>query len=271
MLALKILFKEFYHLLQSKNGRRFLWLAFKKGAKTRFKPQSLKFAGFKLQIVDSLSFIWQVKEIFVDEAYHFSSKSATPIIYDCGANVGTSCLYFKKLYPQAKIKAIEADEKIAHILKANLLANNLNDVEVITKAVWKDNQGIEIALEGADGASIFGNANKQHIPSVRLKDLLIQEKYIDMLKMDIEGAEVEVIKDCADELSKIQHLFIEYHSYQNHIQDLSKILEILENQGFQYFIQNEQSLKSPLINHFQDKNQLMTLQLNIFAHKAKSK
>jgi len=270
MLALKILFKEFYHLLRSKNGRRFLWLAFRIGGKTRFQPQRLKFARFKLQIVDSLSFIWQVKEIFVDEAYCFSTKSSTPIIYDCGANVGTSCLYFKQLYPQAQIKALEADAKIASILKTNLQTNYLDDVEVIAKAVWKDNQGIEIALEGADGASIFGNTNKQKIPSIRLKDLLAQEKHIDLLKMDIEGAEVEVIKDCADELAKIQHIFIEYHSYRNHTQDLSQILEILENQGFQYFIQNEQSLRSPLVNHFQDKNQLMTLQLNIFAHKIKS-
>lgn len=270
MLAFKILFREFYNLLRNKNGRQFLWLAFRKGSKKRFVPQKLKFAGFRLQIVDSLSFIWQIKEIFVDESYRFSTNSEKPIIYDCGANVGTSCLYFKKLYPKAQIKAFEADEKIAAILQENITKNNLDNVEVINKAVWKNNDGISIAIEGADSASIYGNSQKTNVPSIRLREAIAQESQIDMLKMDIEGAEVEVIKDCADELAKIQHVFIEYHSYQGHVQELSEILEILENQGFQYFIQNEQSLKSPLVNQFKDKSQHMTLQLNIFAHKIKS-
>jgi FkbM family methyltransferase len=267
MLSIKILLKEIYHLLKSKNGRRFLWLAFLKGSKKRFQPQKVKFAGFRLQIADSLSFIWQVKEIFVDHAYRFKADSPQPIIYDCGANVGTSVLYFKKLYPQAKIIAFEADQNIAKTLQQNLKDNGCSDVKVVSKAVWTDNQGIDIAIENSDGASIYGTTQKTKVPSIRLKSLLQEEEAIDLIKMDIEGAEVEVIKDCSEELSKVKNIFIEYHSYINHPQALSNILQILEKQGFQYFIQNEQSLVSPLEKTNHTFNNNMTLQVNIFAHK----
>jgi uncharacterized protein YfeS len=40
-------------------------------------------------VPDALSFIWQFKEIFVEEYYRFEAKSESPVIYDCGANVGT--------------------------------------------------------------------------------------------------------------------------------------------------------------------------------------
>ncbi len=267
MLAFKILFKEIFHLIRQKNGRKFLWLTFRKGGKERFKPQNIKFAGFKLKVADSLSFIWQVKEIFVDEAYRFKASSAQPVIYDCGANVGTSCLYFKSLYPQATIKAFEADKQIAEVLKANLKTNDLTDVEVTAKAVWIDDQGIEITTDGADGASIHGTKEKIPIPSIRLKNLLAEEPVIDMLKIDIEGAEVEVIQDCAEVLGKVQNLFVEYHAYQNQPQQLSKLLEVLEQNQFRYFIRDDQDRKSPLVNRHFRNDSPMDLRLNIFAYK----
>ncbi len=267
MLAIKILLREAYHLLRNKDGRSFLWLAFIKSSAKRFQPKRIKFSGFKLHVVDTISFIWQVKEIFVDKAYKFKTDSPQPIIYDCGANVGTSVLYFKKLYPQAKITAFEADQNIAKTLQQNLKDNGCGDVKVVSKAVWTDDQGIDIAIENSDGASIYGTTQKTKVPSIRLKSLLQEEEVIDLIKMDIEGAEVDVINDCSEELSKVKNIFIEYHSYINHPQALSNILQILEKQGFQYFIQNEQSLVSPLekINHTFNNN--MTLQVNIFAHK----
>lgn len=267
MLSIKILLKEMYHLLKNKNGRRFLWLAFLKGSKKRFQPQKVKFAGFRLQVADSLSFIWQIKEIFVDHAYKFHTPQASPLIYDCGANVGTSCMYFKQMYPQAVIKAFEADQKIAKILENNIQQNNLTNVEVIAKAVWTDNQGIEIASDGADGASMFGESQKQHTPSIRLKDLLAKEAQVDMLKIDIEGAEIAVIEDCDDVLDRVQNLFVEYHAYIGQSQNLSKLLATLEKHQFRYFIRDDQDRVSPFVNHQFNDNNLMDLRLNIFAYK----
>jgi FkbM family methyltransferase len=227
----------------------------------------VNFLGYRLQVPDGLSFLWQFKEIFTDEAYKFHSSHTAPVIYDCGANVGISCLYFKSVYPQAKIRAFEADPQIAQLLEKNLLANGITDVSVVSKAVWTDEEGIGIGLEGADGASVFSQGNKIRISSVRLSKELQNEPYIDMLKIDIEGAETAVLEDCRNSLNHVAHIFIEYHAYLHQAQDLDKILHILTQNNFRYFIRDAQDRKSPLVTHQYKNDNGMDLQLNIFAYR----
>jgi FkbM family methyltransferase len=265
MLLLRLIFKELYYILKSKEGRVFAWLAFRYGNRARYRALKTKVMGYRLNVPDALSFIWQFREIFMEDSYRFSTDHPQPVVYDCGGNLGLSCLYFKKLYPNSRLKVFEADEKIAAVLRDNLKNNGIQNVEIIAKAVWKDDNGIELALEGADGASIFGTHQKTRIESLRLKDMLAQELYIDMLKMDIEGGEWDVLLDCADELHKVKHIFVEYHAYQGHPQRLSDILQLLESKGFRYFIYNPVSRRSPLINR-NYAHSLMDLQLNIHAY-----
>jgi FkbM family methyltransferase len=267
MLAFKILFKEIFYLLNNKASRTFLWLAFKFGEVPRYQQRTVKFWNYQLQVPDCLSFIWQFKEIFVEESYRFQSPNPEPIIFDCGANIGLSCLYLKNLFPKAKIYAFEADPEIARILTQNLQNNQIEGVEVIAKAVWESNGEIEFSAEGADGGSVFSSGKKIKLPAVRLRTMLLKHKKIDFLKMDIEGAEVAVLKDCADAIAHIEHIFIEYHAYLNQKQELNALLKILTDNGFRYFLKDEQTRKSPLENHFFKNNRIMDLQVNIFAYK----
>ena len=266
-LFFKILFKEFYHLFRTQSSREFLRLAALYGDTPRYQPRNVEFMGQQLQVPDCFSFLWQFKEIFVDEAYKFNSTSAIPTILDCGANVGTSVLYFKKLFPTARIIAFEADPQIARILINNLQVNRIAQVEVVSKAVWIDNTGIEISPEGADGASVYGKGQKIQIPSVRLKEYLQHEPVIDMLKIDIEGAETAVLHDCQDVLGHVQHLFIEYHAYLDQPQELADILSILRKNGFRYFIRDDQDRRSPFVLRKYKNDTGMDLQLNIFAYR----
>ncbi|HEX7357268.1 MAG TPA: FkbM family methyltransferase [Ignavibacteriaceae bacterium] len=256
-----------YRFLTNRNYRRFIWYSIFYGSKKRFKTNNFKFNGIKIFVPDTLSFLWQYKEIFVDEDYKFQTNSQYPVIYDCGANVGMSCLYFSVKYPTAKIKAFEADPNIAKILSENLKKNNVGNVEVISKAVWIHNNNIELSLEGADGATIYSKTNLVKISSIRLKDMIEKESRIDMLKIDIEGAEYEVLMDCSDSLSKVENIFIEYHSYVNSNQNLSAIIMILEKNQFRYFIKPVNDRQSPLSNKKNKFNPTMDLQLNIYGYK----
>lgn len=266
-LFLKILFKEPYHLLRKKYSREFLRLALLHGDTPRYQKRKINFLQYQIQVPDCFSFLWQFKEIFADQAYRFATSNPKPVIFDCGANVGTSCLYFKHIYPQASIKAFEADPHIAQLLSHNIQFNHLKGVEVVAKAVWTDNNGIYISHEGADGASVFGEGEKIYTPSIRLKEALLAEKHIDMLKIDIEGAEVAVLEDCKDSLYHVGHIFIEYHAYLGQSQQLDKILSILTQNHFRYFIRDAQDRESPFISHFYKNTPIMDLQLNIFAYK----
>lgn len=266
-LFFRILFKDIYHLLRTAHARTFLRLAMRYGDAPRYQLREVEVAGFKLKVADCLSFLWQFKEIFADESYRFYSAHPQPVIYDCGANIGTSCLYFKRLYPNARIHAFEADPAIAQLLQTNLTENRLTNVTVIPKAVWIDANGVDLSAEGADGASVYGTGSKTRVPSVRLRDLLQAEPRVDMLKMDIEGAEVAVLDDCRHSLANVQHLFVEYHAYVHQAQSLDKLLTILTENNFRYYVQSARERRSPFLNHLYKNDSLMDLQLNIFAYK----
>jgi len=266
---LKDIIRPVYYYIKNKNVREFYKLYDKLNEYKRYTEiKNVKFLSFIFDIPDYASFVWQFKEIFVDELYKFETKKREPVIYDCGANIGMSCLYLKKLYPNAKIKAFEADPYIVKIFENNLKRNNIFDnIEIINSAVWIDNNGLEFSCEGADGGSIYGSNNKIKVKSVKLKEYLENEKEIDFLKIDIEGAEYEVLKDCANSLHCVRHIFIEYHSFVNDHQKLSEILTILEKNGFRYYIQNLKKINSPFVN--QNSDNKMDLQLNIFGVKEK--
>jgi len=187
------------------------------------------------------------------------------VILDCGSNIGTSLLYFGKKYPNGKVIGFEADKRIAKISISNLARNSIYNVEVINSAVWTNNDGIEFSFEGADGGSIHGSTNIKRVNSVRLKDFLDKLEFVDFLKIDIEGAENVVLIDCCDSLTKVQNLFVEYHSYSKNRQSLSDILSVLEKNNFRYYIEHIRKNKQPFIN--KSKDLILDLQLNIFCYR----
>tara|TARA_B110000003_G_scaffold53562_1_gene53391 strand:- start:731 stop:1543 length:813 start_codon:yes stop_codon:yes gene_type:complete len=264
---LKKIFKLISRNLSNKNVWHMVFLYLRWYGHDRYKKvKNINVLDFKIDVPDMASFLGQYRELFVDNNYRFSSKSNEPVIYDCGANIGLSCLYFKKLYPKARITAFEADKNIADILSKNLKKNNIEDVVIFDSAVWIHDSGIEFSIEGSDGGSIQGGGEKINVPSVRLKSFLDKSKFeIDLLKIDIEGAEYEVIKDCKQSLNNVRNIVLEYHSWNSSPQKLSEILAILEGNNFRYFINTVCGRSQPLINKGEDQN--MDLQLNIFAIK----
>ena len=108
------------------------------------------------------------------------------------------------------------------------------------------------------------HSENQKTKSVRLKDLLTEK--VDFLKIDIEGAEYEVLIDCESKLSFVENLFIEYHGNYNEMYKLNKILNILIENNFKYYIKEAGvTFEHP----FYDRENIYDFdtQLNIFAFK----
>ncbi len=264
MYWLRYLLKEPFLALKTSRDRDFMKLLVKYGDARRHVSTTVSFGKYHLNIPDPMSFLWQYKEIFVDEYYLFRTANSQPVILDCGANVGMSILYFKELFPNSRITAFEAEPAISAILEANLKANNITDVEIVAKAVWKDSEGIWFGSESADSSSIYSDSDKKRIPSVRLKDYLLAESHIDFLKIDIEGAETTVLDDCKENLKHVQNLFVEFHSYIGNPQGLAHVIQAFEENGFRYFIDTNQHRLRPFVNYRYRGNEVMDLQLNIF-------
>ncbi len=266
MLLFRFLFKDAFRALISPTGRTFLWLLLVYGGRKRFSRQLVRFSRYQLEVPDALSFVWQYKEIYTDELYYFKPGSSQPVIIDCGANIGMSVTYFRERYPQARIITFEADPVIGKILQQNLQTNGISGVEVVNKAVWTDDQGVSFGSEAADSSSIFSTETKNIVPSVRLRDYLLRESRIDLLKIDIEGAETAVLEDCRDVLNRVNHLFVEFHSYIGHPQTLATVMTILEEAGFRYYLDtNQHRRRSPFIDFRYPGSAVMDLQLNIHA------
>ncbi len=263
-LFLEVCFRNLYFFFTQKETRNFYKLLFLYGDKKRYEALRLKISGFNINVPDALSFIWQYKEIFVDQSYKFNPKNSSPVIIDCGSNIGLSALYYHQQYPNAKVYCIEADSNIAGILKENLSANNCN-AEVIAKAAWIHNNGVSFSSEGSDSGSV-GNGDVT-IPSLDLNEFLTQFPEIDFLKIDIEGAENIVIPHCAEALKKVNTLFLEYHGSYSESQKLDELLSVLKNAGFHYYIKTENKRKTPFVNLHKEK--MYDLQLNIYAYRIK--
>jgi hypothetical protein len=90
---------------------------------------------------------------------------------------------------------------------------------------------------------------------------------VDFLKIDIEGAEFDVLKDCQDNLSFVKNIFIEYHSNPLEPQILSNLLRIIADAGFRYYIKEAWvNRQQPYIEKSLNQS-VYDLQLNIFGYR----
>lgn len=231
----------------------------------RYKEMIVELAGYEFKIADSLSFYFSFREIFFEEIYKFRSAANNPFIIDLGSNYGTSVVFFKTVFPQARIIAVEPDPKIFQLLDWNIKKREYRDVLLMNKAVTSSKGLVHFFREGADGGRIWpieGCRAIVEIETVNLDDLIVEP--VEFLKMDIEGAEAEVICS-SNKLRDISHLFIEYHSFKDAEQSLGSILEKLRFEGFRYYIHKQFCSPRPFLEERVRIGQ--DLQLNIFANK----
>lgn len=250
-----------WHLYKECNLSVFNWLKIRK--EKRYEMGSVTLWGKKWKYVDGTTLLVGLKEIFIDKIYKFNSDNETPFIIDCGSNIGFSVYYFKQLYPKAKVIAFEADPEIYDVLCENLANVGLNDIELINKAVWDSSDTLEFRSEGGMSGRVRINDEQGKLFSVqgaRLKDYLCNK--VDFLKIDIEGAEYRVIKDCKEELKNVNRIFLEYHSPRSEEQTLAEILAILKTSGFRVYIKEAYVQVNPFLEVRTVDG--MDLQLNIY-------
>ena len=222
-----------------------------------------------MRLVDLASFLSAYRQIFEEETYRFVSTKDNPLILDCGANIGLSASYWKQLYPSSRIVAFEPDPRVFEVLTWNTKHRNLDGVELVNAAVWKDVGNLPFSAEGADAGHLdYGtraNNGRQvvHVPTVRLREYL--DVPIDLLKLDIEGAEVEVLRDCKDKLTTVRNLFVEYHSFKGMEQNLDEIFAILKQSGFRIHLKSELVAASPFVDRLDYLG--MDNSVNLFAYR----
>jgi FkbM family methyltransferase len=206
----------------------------------RFTPGQIALMDLELRYADLLTLCPQWDDIFVKRTLAFTSATPSPRILDCGANIGLASLFFRRLYPDARITAFEADPALFAILDANLRANGVASVEARQVALWTSTGTVTFQCEGSDSGmisslpgAVLGRA--QTVPSLRLRDVL-EEGPVDLLKLDIEGAEGMVLADCEPALQGVKAIVMDLHEFDPHVRQAPRVLELLSRAGFSYAI-----------------------------------
>jgi FkbM family methyltransferase len=191
---------------------------------------------YRFEYVDAMSTWPQWDDIFIHESLDFDSDVPSPRILDCGANIGLASIYFKHRYPHAKLTAFEADPRLASICRSNLAVNGgTEQVEVKEAAVWTAEGMVEFICEGTDSGAIASLGEPiqgpvTSVPAVRLRDWL--DEPVDLLKLDIEGAELSVLADCRDRLRNVRAMCVEIHESNAGKRKTGVMFELLTAAGF---------------------------------------
>lgn len=200
---------------------------------------------FNFSFPNLKEFLYIYREIFLWKEYKFFPNKRNPVIIDCGSHIGMSILYFKMLYPNARITGFEPSPKTFECLQKNLKQNNIRDVKLI-KAALSGKKGsipfytaknIRGRWSWSDSAIKHNAYDKRyyqtiHVPTVKLSSYINQT--IDLIKMDVEWMELEVLNEIENKLYLVKEIIFDFHGSKDN--QIEKLLKILKNHNFKYFI-----------------------------------
>ena len=182
-------------------------------------------------------------EVILKENYRIDTPVKATTILDCGSNIGLSAIFFKNKFPEATIICVEPELSNYEMLLKNV---ELYDKVVTYQAgIWNKSAYLTIQNDKAEkyAFTVCETEKDTHgsIRAISISDIMRENKLetIDILKIDIEGAEKEVFKSDYDYwLSRTNLIIIELHD--RIMQGCSKtFFDALTHYNFDTFINGE--------------------------------
>jgi len=166
---------------------------------------------------------------------YFSIDSGC-IVIDVGACVGDMTIAAAKR--AKKVISIEPEPKNVNLLQENVKKNNLNNVYVIESVAWCSQKKLQLYINKFDrgGHSVVikdPNRKKIEVQADTLDNIIDRFglKKIDLLKINVEGAEVEVFQGMKKSLPLVENIIVDTHSLVEG-NTLEKVRQILKENGF---------------------------------------
>ncbi len=180
------------------------------------KPASISLPGIQHPILfrGIQSDLNMFDQIFIDHQYKLDISFTPKYILDLGANVGYASIYFANHYPQAKIIALEPEHN--NYLAAKKNVEPYPNVQLLEGAVWYKQEAINVTDKGFGEAAFMIEAGEgEHATQAYTIPQLMEKagtSTIDILKMDIEGAEKEIFENEAGGwIPKCRIIIVETH------------------------------------------------------------
>ena len=154
------------------------------------------------------------KQVFLWNEYNIPIDFEPKVIIDGGGNIGLSAIYFASRFNQSKVYVLEPEEQNFKLLSRN--TTNNSRIIPIESALWGSNISYKTnSSSGFWGVQIYEDLTDNSKSSITIKDLMERYDidYIDILKLDIEGAEKEVFKGNVEWLKRVKIIVIELHDF----------------------------------------------------------
>lgn len=161
-----------------------------------------------------------LEKVFVDQEYRLpydinEAFSIQPkFIVDAGANIGMATLFFAELFPAADIYAIEPEASNFDLLCRN--CEGIRNLTLKNAALWPHETKLRVADLSADNwaFSMLPSSDSAGVDAITIPQILQWSgaAQIDLLKLDIEGAERELFSErCELWLPRVRMIVIELH------------------------------------------------------------
>jgi FkbM family methyltransferase len=184
----------------------------------------------QLYFRDNFGDITNLGNIFYQEAYPIHKITKKGVILDVGANIGLAAAWFNYHNPDLEIYCFEPLEENAQLIQKNCPDANIHNV-----AIGSISQDVEMMVDlNSVMASTIPRTISTEVKTFRVDTLDHHLQHhikdqIALLKIDVEGMELDVLNGGTETIRKTRMVVLETHGHERH----KACLESLRNEGFE--------------------------------------
>lgn len=226
LLQWKSLFNYYFALLV---GKKYVWVSVK-GLKRSFLIRVKNRVDRNV-----LEYVFFRKYHLPPEEFNMPNNA---VIVDLGSNIGCTLIDYHLRYPTATIFGYEMHPENYSIARQN--CQQYETVSLFNYAVWTQKGSVAFDTANLTDAFAINNQlergeNVLHIPSLAIADIFEDNhiSVVDYLKMDIEGAEIEIFNSNTDWLKKVHAMNIEFHNINT--TQLEHYINLIAKYGFEVY------------------------------------
>jgi len=197
--------------------------------------------GTKLQARVNTSDIFVIWEIWRTKVYDDKNLpiGEGDIVVDIGAHIGAFAVRAAKQAHNGRVYAYEASSLNHTLLARNRQINSLENLHIENRAVAGKAGRLTLFRPADNGAlgSLLHESGRfiEVVQATTLTDLIAEHgiEQIDLLKMDVEGAEYDILLNCpVDTLKKVRRLVMEFHDFRDDPRSHRDLVDFLNSHGF---------------------------------------
>lgn len=231
--------RAYYRLYNNRQAHYYYSPLFKQ-APLRFSPHAYLYDLLPGDVISGMIAMTGFYELALSRCIVSLAKNGG-LFVDVGANLGYFSILWTSINPNSKAVCFEASPRNIESINNNLKNNSLTDrVTLIPKAAGREQGTVKFDVGPSDQTGWGGIANSKSTNSIEVPltrvDHEIRDQTIDVLKVDVEGADTWVLFGCEALLKeeRIRKIFFEQNTHRMNLLGIraGEAQEFLQDLGY---------------------------------------